>query len=264
MIASALPKLDANRSFRVLLVEDDAENAGLARQRLSEIADYSFEVLQVSRLSEAIAALEKMTVDAALLGLDLPDSSGIETLRRLRELRPNVAVIVLAGDGADELCSIAMQEGALEFLRKSELGSRLMTRTIVHALERLRAQNRQRQIEALLSVNPEAVVVIDKDGKVHLANAAALDLFGKDRSELVDKDFGLPLSVGKVSEVHFLRSGKTHTAVLRVVDCEWEEKPAFLASIRAPSNCARRRRWKRSVCSLAALHTISTTFWRSW
>src|ERR1700676_3506304 len=53
MIASALPQLDANRSFRVLLVEDDAENAGLARQRLSEIAEYSFEVLQVTRLSEA-------------------------------------------------------------------------------------------------------------------------------------------------------------------------------------------------------------------
>src|SRR3984893_1140518 len=225
-------KSSTNRSFRILLVEDDVENAGLARQRLSEMSDYSFEVLQVTRLSEAIATLEQKNVDAAILGLDLPDSSGIDTLRRLRDLRPDVAVIVIAGEATDELCDLALREGALDFLAKSELGSRLVTRTLIHALERIRAQKRQSQVEALLSVNPEAVVVIDKDGVVQLANAAALDLFGKDRTELVDKDFGLPLTVGAVSEVQFLRCGDAHTAVMRVVDCEWEERPALLASIR--------------------------------
>jgi two-component system cell cycle sensor histidine kinase/response regulator CckA len=225
-------KSSTNRSFRILLVEDDAEHAGLARQRLSEMSDYSFEVLQVTRLSEAIAALEQKNIDAAIIGLDLPDSSGIDTLRRLRDLRPDVAVIVIVGDSNGELCSAALREGALDFLGKSELGSPRVTRTIVHALERLRAQKRQSQIEALLSVNPEAVVVIDQDGVVQLTNAAALDLFGKDRTELVDKPFGIPFAAGKVSEVQFLRCGDAHTAVMRVVDCEWDEKPAFLASIR--------------------------------
>jgi two-component system, cell cycle sensor histidine kinase and response regulator CckA len=226
-------KSNTNRSFRILLVEDDAEHAGLARQRLSEISDYSFEVLQVTRLSEAIATLEQeKNVDAAIVGLDLPDSRGIETLRRLRDLRPDVAVIVIVGDSNGELCSAALREGALDFLGKSELGSPRVTRTIVHALERIRAQKRQSEIEALLSVNPEAVVVIDRDGVVQLTNAAALDLFGKERTELVDKPFGLPFTVGTVSEVQFLRCGDAHTAVMRVVDCVWDERPAHLASIR--------------------------------
>jgi two-component system, cell cycle sensor histidine kinase and response regulator CckA len=99
-------------------------------------------------------------------------------------------------------------------------------------LERLRAQKRQNEVEALLSVNPEAVVVVDKDGLVQLVNEAALNLFGKPRTELVDKDFGLPFAVGKVSEVQFLRCGDAHTGVMRVVDCEWDGSPAFLASIR--------------------------------
>ena len=102
-------KSNANRSFRILLVEDDAEHAGLARQRLSEISDYSFEVLQVTRLSEAIATLEQKNVDAAIVGLDLPDSNGIETLRRLRDLRPDVAMIVIVGDSNGELCSAALR-----------------------------------------------------------------------------------------------------------------------------------------------------------
>jgi two-component system, cell cycle sensor histidine kinase and response regulator CckA len=225
-------KSSTNRSFRILLVEDDVENAGLARQRLSEMSDYSFEVLQVTRLSEAIATLEQNNIDAAILGLDLPDSSGIDTLRRLRDLRPDVAVIVIVGDSNGELCSAALREGALDFLAKSELGSPRVTRTIVHAMERIRAQKRQSQMEALLSVNPEAVVVIDTDGVVQLTNAAALDLFGKERTELVDKPFGLPFTVGVVSELQFLRCGDAHTAVMRVVACEWDEKPAFLASIR--------------------------------
>jgi two-component system, cell cycle sensor histidine kinase and response regulator CckA len=227
-----LVKSNANRSFRILLVEDNPENADLARRRLSEIADYSFEVLQVTRLSEAIAALELIKVDAAILGLDLPDSSGIDTLRRLRGLRPDLAVMVIAGEATEELCGMALREGALDLVGQNELSSRLVTRTIAHALERLRAQQRQSQIEALLSVNPEAVIVADQDGIVQLANEAALELFGKDRTELVDKPFGLPLTPGKASEVQFLRCGDTHTAVMRVVDCAWEEKPAFLASIR--------------------------------
>jgi signal transduction histidine kinase len=225
-------KSKSGRSFRILLVENNEENAGLARQRLSEIADYSFEVLQVSRLSEAIAALEKMKIDAAILGLDLPDSTGIDTLRRLRDLRPDVAVIVIAGEGTDELSKIALREGALDFLGKGDLGSPLVTRALVHALERIRAQKRQSETEALLSVNPEAVVVIDKGGVVRLANGAAVDLFGKERSELVDNPFALPLAVGKVSEVQFLRCGNTHSAVMRVVDCVWDDEPAYLASIR--------------------------------
>jgi signal transduction histidine kinase/DNA-binding response OmpR family regulator len=231
-MGAPLLKSLTSHSFRILLVENNAENADLARQRLSEVADYSIEVLQVTRLSDAITTLDKMTVDAAIVGLDLPDSSGIDTLRRLRDLRPDIAVVVIAGDATEDLCNMALREGALDFLNKSELGSRLVTRTIVHALERLKAQKRQSQIEALLSVNPEAVVVIDQDGMVKLANDAALKLFGKDHAELLDKDFGLPVMVGKVSEVQFLCCGVSHTAVMRVVDCEWEGKPAFLASIR--------------------------------
>jgi two-component system cell cycle sensor histidine kinase/response regulator CckA len=231
MIAQLL-KPGTNRSFRILLVEDDPENAGLARKRLSEIANYSFEVLQVARLSEAIVALETTKVDAAILGLDLPDSTGIDTLRRWRGLRPDIAVMVIAGEATEELCGLALREGALDTWSKSELGSRLIGRTIAHALERLSAQKRQSQIEALLSVNPEAIVVTDNDGMVQLVNEAALDLFGKDRTELVDKPFGLPLAPGKGVEVQFLRCGDAHTAVMRVVACEWDEKPAFLASIR--------------------------------
>jgi two-component system, cell cycle sensor histidine kinase and response regulator CckA len=221
-----------SRSFRLLLVEQNPDDAALARKRLAGQPDYSFEVLHVTRLSDAINTLEKLRVDAAIVDLNLPDSTGIETLRRLRDRWPDVAVVVLTGDATEDLRSMALREGALDFLGKSDLTSPLLARTFSHVLERLRAQQSQRQIEALLSANPDAVVVTDADGVVALVNDAALALFGKARESFVGHALGLPIAVGKVSEIEFKLRGQTRTADMRVVHCEWDRKPAFLVSIR--------------------------------
>ncbi|MGA2129487.1 MAG: response regulator [Xanthobacteraceae bacterium] len=221
-----------NRSFRLLLVGQDPDNADLARKRLAGESDYSFEILHVTRLSDAIETLERSRVDATILDLDLPDSTGIDTLRRLRDRWPDGAIVVLTSGATEDLRKMAVQEGAADVLGRSDLVSPLLSRTLVHVLERLRAQQNQRQTEALLSANPDAVVVTNTDGVVALVNDAALALFGKTREAFVGEGLGIPFEVGKVSEIRFELGGQMRTADMRVAHCEWERKPAFLVAIR--------------------------------
>ena len=83
--------------FKLLLVEDNPGDADLARERLSDMPDYAFEVNTVTRLSDAIDVLKLEPVDAVILDLNLPDSRGLDTLRSLRKIRREMAIIVLSG-----------------------------------------------------------------------------------------------------------------------------------------------------------------------
>ncbi len=65
--------------------------------------DSRFEVVaKVKRAGEAIERLDREAVDLVLIGLRLPDASGIKTARRLRARRRNITVILVASDLQEE------------------------------------------------------------------------------------------------------------------------------------------------------------------
>jgi len=219
-------------AFRLLLVEDNPGDAELTRERLANVPDYSIEVMHVTRLSDAIDAIEHQHIDAAILDLNLPDSTGIDTLRKLRHASDDVAIVVVSGNFDDELRRIALREGAQDFLGKNEPASRLVARSFLYALERHRTEAQHRQVEMLVAANPDAVVVTDTDGVVQLVNEAAIVLFDRPREVFVGSYLGFPMRVGSVSEIELTRRGERHTADMRVVGFEWNRKPAYLASVR--------------------------------
>lgn len=87
-------------SYRLLLVEDNPGDAELTATRLAELPGYELDLMHVTDLRQASAALERERFDAVILDLTLPDSTGSETLHRLRAVRDNVDYIVLSGSGA--------------------------------------------------------------------------------------------------------------------------------------------------------------------
>jgi signal transduction histidine kinase len=219
-------------AFRLLLVEDNPGDAELARERLADSPEYAFEIMHVTRLSDAIDTLEKTRVDAAILDLNLPDSTGIETLRRLHDFRPDVAIVVLSGEATEELRQVALHEGAQDFLSKNEPASRLVARTFVYALERHRAEVQRRQVETVFAANPDAIIVTDTNGVVQLVNDAAVDFFDRPRESFVGSYLGFPMTIGGASAIAFERRGVKKSADMRVAEFEWDRKPAYLASVR--------------------------------
>jgi DNA-binding response OmpR family regulator len=56
--------------------------------------------------------------DVILLDINLPDSAGTLTLGRLRELRPDVPIIMLTANTDDELARATLKRGAFDYISK--------------------------------------------------------------------------------------------------------------------------------------------------
>jgi DNA-binding response OmpR family regulator len=139
-------------SFRILLVEDSLPDALLVTQRLeSEIGSLErIELERATSLEQAIAILRSRPLDVVLLDLDLPDSSGTETVYRLRRAEPWVPVVVYASAGEIGLPMRALQAGAQDFLCKGDFECGSLTDRIRSAIERTRLFRETQRIQSEL------------------------------------------------------------------------------------------------------------------
>jgi signal transduction histidine kinase len=135
----------------VLLIEDNPGDADLVRLRLVE-TDPPVKVDCVSRLSEALKSLAIKTPALVLLDLNLPDSNGAETFRRVLEKAPNVPIVILSGQDDESLAIKAVHHGVQDYLIKGDITSKQLERAVRYAIERqglLRALDltRKQQLE---------------------------------------------------------------------------------------------------------------------
>ena len=120
---------------RVLLIEDNPGDADLVRLRLVE-GKSPMNVNCVNRLADGLACMTKEMPSVVLLDLNLPDSHGAETFRRVRDHSPNVPIVVLSGQDDQVLAEKAVHQGVQDYLVKGDLSSKQLERAIRYAVER--------------------------------------------------------------------------------------------------------------------------------
>src|SRR5690348_11549667 len=104
--------------MRILMVEDNPGDVRLLREHLAgdrRVAEL-FQVTHVDRLALALESLERFSFEVVLLDLSLPDSQGIETLRRMNEARPGMPIVVLTSIDDEVLGLQLLQSGAQDYL----------------------------------------------------------------------------------------------------------------------------------------------------
>lgn len=105
------------RTRRVLVVDDEL----LIRWSLSEgLSKAGFEVVEAEDARGALARFEPdaLPIDAVILDLRLPDSADLGVLRRIRELAPEVPVIMMTAYGTAETTEDALGLGAWHVVSK--------------------------------------------------------------------------------------------------------------------------------------------------
>ena len=123
----------------VLLVEDNPGDRDLIVETLEAHAPDVLEITASARLGQALDMLDHSAYDVVLSDLWLPDSSGRDTLRRLRTRAPGTPLIVLSGNEDEDLALQAVREGAQDFLVKGTFDGLVLTRALRYAIERHRA-----------------------------------------------------------------------------------------------------------------------------
>jgi serine phosphatase RsbU (regulator of sigma subunit) len=142
-IHSGANELSGER-LRVLLVEDDDGDALIVEEEL-ELSGASVD-LDRERTLAAAAAAGLARYDCVLLDLNLPDADGFAGLRRLQELAPALAVVVLTGLDDERRGVEAVAAGAQDYLVKGSTGGVLLARSLRYAVERRRAELAHQQL----------------------------------------------------------------------------------------------------------------------
>jgi two-component system sensor histidine kinase UhpB len=226
---------------RIILVEDDAMFSQMIHFQLSSVSnDFSSGNIQlVTSLAEFDEILSFFLPDVILLDLNLADSAGIDTYMKVKQKCPNAAVIILSGSDDEELSANIVQNGAQDYILKSDVNGRLLSKAIQYSLERMRQQIRlaesERKFRQVYESSPIPMLTV-KGGSfvIQMTNKAFNDLYqcsagyfyGKSFSELncdQTEGFEIDTSLAKVqgqlchktldgSEIHVeLVANKLHT-----------------------------------------------------
>jgi DNA-binding response OmpR family regulator len=116
-----------------VLIVDDEKNIRLTLSQALEVLEVETDTAVNGE--EALAKLKEKEFCLILLDLKMPGMDGMEVLRRVREIRPDIRVIILTAYGTIESAVEAMKLGAADFIQKPfsaeeirELVSRVMDR----------------------------------------------------------------------------------------------------------------------------------------
>lgn len=122
----------------ILLVEDNPDDAVLINHLLESMPTESAQTRVANRLSEALTLMATEPPQLVLLDLGLPDTEGLQGLTQLLRAAPDVPIVVVTGEGDEELAVAAVRAGAQDFLVKGKLDAASLSRVMRQSVERHR------------------------------------------------------------------------------------------------------------------------------
>ncbi|MCA1616722.1 MAG: response regulator, partial [Acidobacteria bacterium] len=171
----------SDRPIRVLLVDDDEDDYVMTRDLLSEVGRGRFRLDWLCSFDDALAAVRRAEHDVYLLDYRLGAHSGLDILRETSGDTRRAPMILLTGQGDDEVDADAMRAGASDYLVKGTIEASILARSIRYAMERansLRAlRESEERYQRLVELSPDAIIV-HVEGEVVFVNRAGVRLLG--------------------------------------------------------------------------------------
>jgi DNA-binding NtrC family response regulator len=100
----------------IVLVVDDEKNIQVTLARALTLEGYTAETAGGGL--EALEKIAALPVDAVVMDVKMPDLDGLEVLRRARDARPGLPIIIMSGHGSIETVRQAFKLGAFDYLEK--------------------------------------------------------------------------------------------------------------------------------------------------
>lgn len=132
-------------SVRILVVDDEL---GIREGCRRALTPHGFEVEVAENGPVALRKLREGRFDVLLLDVMMPGMSGLEVLRQVRQLDPDLICIIITGYATVELAVQAIREGAHDFITKP-FTSELLLQVINRELERRQLRREAERVQAL-------------------------------------------------------------------------------------------------------------------
>ena len=125
----------------VLIVDDELS---ICDSLAGVVSDEGWASLTAQSGKDALSLVKSKTLDLVFLDIWMPGMDGIETLQRIKEINPDLPVVIMSGHGTIDTAVRATKLGALEFIEKP-----LSIEKIIGLLERVRKPASSEGVKAL-------------------------------------------------------------------------------------------------------------------
>lgn len=161
--------------MNVIVVEDSPEDREQVRRFLARdpLCDYQLSNADTGRHGLELA--RSLRADCIIIDFNLPDMTGLELVQEIKQLKQaNLAMIILTGQGSEDIAVVAMQEGVQDYVVKNTLTSDKLQSVVRNAIEHIRIQNALREnqelVQAVIDASTSIIFVRDIEGHFLLIN----------------------------------------------------------------------------------------------
>ncbi|WP_226573223.1 ATP-binding protein [Acuticoccus sediminis] len=138
---------------------------------------------------------------------------------------------------ADPSAGVAFPDGAAVVADEAALAAALPL-LARHSELLHRARLEIRGLSQVFDTIPDAVIVLDKDGGVRRANAAARTMFADADDDMTGENMAFSVGPDGTGEIEFFREGLPRVGEIRLAEIEWEKAAATLALVRDVTTAA--------------------------
>jgi two-component system, cell cycle response regulator len=140
------------KPLKLLLIEDNPVTVQVIRDMLSAAGPDAFELECSMRLTAGIESLPKIKPDVVILDLNLPDSTGLDTLLTFIKQAPNSPIVVLTAIDDEKVGLESVKHGAQDYLIKGQVTKELLARSLSYAFERKRMEEQLKSVHEQFQV----------------------------------------------------------------------------------------------------------------
>ncbi len=181
----------------ILIIDDDK---GMCKT-LSHILELDgYRISTANTANDGAALIKGGSFNLAVLDIKLPDIDGVELLEIIKEINPDLNIIMMTAYASTENAIKALNRGADAFVTKpfdieelralvrKSIDKQMLTKE-KQRLERELKESLEKYRELFESINDAVAVFMIPDGKLSIYNKRFIGLFGYSEQELKDKGF---------------------------------------------------------------------------
>lgn len=106
------------KPLKILIVDDQKPILELVAWMLKSIFNGSSEIYMAENGLKALEIARAVRFDHAFIDMQMPGIDGVQTLRELKKVNPDMAAVMMTGGAPEEMIEAALGEGAEDCLRK--------------------------------------------------------------------------------------------------------------------------------------------------
>jgi two-component system, sensor histidine kinase and response regulator len=125
--------------LRILIVDDDAVDRMSVRRALAKCG-IALVTTEATTYAEAIDQLKNHQFDCTFVDYGLPDQNGLALVQAARRLAIKHPLVVLTGQGDEQIAVDLMKAGATDYLTKSQISPTTLARIVRNAMRLERAE----------------------------------------------------------------------------------------------------------------------------